>query len=407
MSEGADTGLRLGIAGLGMAAARILPEIAPLPFVRLTGAADVRGHALERFAREFDARVYGSVEELCDSDAVDAVYVATPHEHHAEHSIAAMERGKHVIVEKPMALSLDEAEAMNAAADRYGVKLMSGHTHSFDPPVRKMAEVVAGGQLGKLLMISTAYYKDHMYRPFSDHDIRMSRGVVLNQGPHQFDIVRLIGGGLVRSVRATAGVGDPRRPGEGHYACHLEFEDGVPASLVYSGYAYFDTAELVWGVGEGGLAKDPERHPKARAFFRGLGEGAERGEGLERKLEAWRYGGAGGGPGAETEAGPRHQPFFGLTVVTCEKGEMRQSRDGLYIYDDHGRREIPVEPRVRGREAELREFHDAILHDRQPFHDGRWGEATLEVCLGVLESAKERREVYMSHQVGCGSPSLI
>ena len=399
MIEGADTRLRLGIAGLGMAAARILPEIAPLPFVRLTGAADLRRHALDRFAREFGARTFDSVEELCESDEVDAVYVATPHEFHAEHSIAAMERGKHVIVEKPMALSLDEAEAMNAAADRHGVKLMSGHTHSFDPPVRKMAEVVASGELGRLLMIATAYYKDHMYRPFSDHDIRMSRGVVLNQGPHQFDIVRLIGGGLVRSVRATAGIGDPTRPGEGHYACHLEFEDGVPASLVYSGYAYFDIAELVWGLGEGGLPKDPDRHPKARAFFRSLGEGAERSDGLERKLEAWRYGGERGGPGAEAEAGPRHQPFFGLTVVTCEKGEIRQSRDGLYIYDDNGRREIPVEQGARGREAELREFHDAILQDRQPFHDGRWGEATLEVCLGVLESAKERREVYMSHQV--------
>jgi phthalate 4,5-cis-dihydrodiol dehydrogenase len=396
--SGQEPRLRLGIAGLGMAAARILPEIAPLPFVRLTGAADLREHALERFSREFSARVYNTVEELCESDEVDAVYVATPHEFHARHSIAAMERGRHVIVEKPMALSLEEAEAMNSAADQHGVKLMSGHTHSFDPPVRKMAEVVAAGELGRLLMISTSYHKDHMYRPFSDHDIRMSRGVVLNQGPHQFDIVRLIGGGLVRSVRATAGVGDPTRPGEGHYACHLEFEDGVPASLVYSGYAYFDTGELVWGIGEGGLPKDPDRHPKAREFFRSLGDGAERSERLEQRLEGWRYGAA-AGPVAEPEAEPRHQPFFGLTVVTCEKGEIRQSKDGLYVYDDHGRREVPVERGARGREAELREFHDAILHDRRPFHDGRWGEATLEVCLGVLQSARERREVYMSHQV--------
>ena len=85
--------------------------------------------------------------------------------------------------------------------------------------------------------------------------------------------------------------------------------------------------------------------------------------------------------------------------MTCEKGEIRQSKDGLYIYDDHGRREVTIEQGARGRAAELREFYDAIVNDRQPFHDGRWGEATLEVCLGVLESAQERREVYMSHQV--------
>ena len=61
MSDGADTTLRLGIAGLGMAAARILPEIATLPFVRLSGAADLRRHALDKFSREFGARVYGTV----------------------------------------------------------------------------------------------------------------------------------------------------------------------------------------------------------------------------------------------------------------------------------------------------------------------------------------------------------
>lgn len=394
--------LRLGFVGLGMAAARVLPEIADLSFVQLTGATDLRKQALDKFEREFDAEAHPTIEALCSSPNIDAVYVATPHELHAQHAIAAMERGKHVIVEKPMALSMAEAEAMNAAADKYGVKLMSGHTHSFDPPVRKMAELVASGELGALLMISTTYYKDHMYRPFSDHDIRMSRGVVLNQGPHQFDIVRLIGGGMVRSVRAMAGIGDPTRPGEGHYACHLEFENGVPASLVYSGYAYFDTGELVWGLGEGGLPKDPDRHPKAREFFRNLGDDpGRRREKLEERLEQWRYGGADTAAGApKAEATPQHQPFFGLTIVTCEKGEIRQSKDGLYIYDDHGRREVPIEQGARGREAELQEFYDAIVKDRQPFHDGRWGEATLEVCLGVLESAKKRREVYMAHQVG-------
>ena len=310
--------------------------------------------------------VYDSLEELCESDEVDAVYVATPHEFHAEHSIAAMERGKHVIVEKPMALSLDEAEAMNAAADRCGVKLMSGHTHSFDPPVRKMAEVVAGGELGRLLMISTSYYKDHMYRPFSDHDIRMSRGVVLNQGPHQFDIVRLIGGGLVRSVRATAGIGDPTRPGEGHYACHLEFENGVPASLVYSGYAYFDTGELGVGPRRGRPSQGPGKASQGEGVFPGSRRGrrAQPGAGAKAGGVALRRRGSRSRRRSRSRR-DRHQPFFGLTVVTCEKGEIRQSRDGLYIYDDNGRREIPVEQGARGREAELREFHDAILHDRQ------------------------------------------
>jgi phthalate 4,5-cis-dihydrodiol dehydrogenase len=392
--------LRLGFAGLGMAAGRLIPEISQLPFIRLTAAADLRAHARERFRGEFNAEVYDSVEEMCQSPNVDAVYVATPHEFHARHTIAALDNRKHVIVEKPMAISMEEAEAMNAAAEKSGVKLMSGHTHSFDLPVRKMSEIIKSGALGRLLMISTTYYKDHLYRPFPDHDIRMSRGVVLNQGPHQVDIVRLLGGGLVKGVRATAEIGNPSRPGEGHYVCYLEFENFVPASLVYSGYAFFDTGELTWGIGEGGERKDPERHAKARQFFKSLGTGSDRARRLEARLEEWRYGGS--KPGAWAGgAGERkqYQPFFGLTVVTCEKGDIRQSPEGLFIYDDEGKREIQLSRGVDAREAELREFYEGIMDDRPIFHDGRWGQATLEVCLAILQSAAERREIILSHQV--------
>ena len=393
--------LRLGFAGLGMAAGRLIPEIARLPYIQLTAAADLRAHALERFHEEFKADVYNSVEEMCESPNVDAVYVATPHEFHARHSIAALQKRKHVIVEKPMAISIDEAEAMNVAAEENGVKLMSGHTHSFDPPIRKMREIIKSGALGRLLMINTTYYKDHIYRPFPDHDIKMSRGVVLNQGPHQVDIVRLLGGGMVKSVRAMAAIGDPFRPGEGHYACYIEFEDRVPANLVYSGYAYFDTGELTWGIGEGGEPKDPERHVKARKFFKALGTGLDRTKRLEARLEEWRYGGLKPGAWAGGDSGPRkqHQPFFGLTVVTCERGDIRQSRDGLFIYDEDGKREIHIPKGIDAREAELQEFFEGIVNDRPIFHDGRWGQATLEVCLAILQSAAERREVTLSHQV--------
>ena len=393
--------LRLGFAGLGMAAGRLIPEISQLPYIKLTAAADLRAHALERFREEFKAEVYDSVEEMCKSPNVDAVYIATPHEFHAQHTIVALKNRKHVIVEKPMAISIAEAEAMNAAAEENGVKLMSGHTHSFDPPIRKMREVIKSRELGKLLMISTNYYKDHIYRPFPDHDIQMSRGVVLNQGPHQVDIVRLLGGGMVKSVRAMSAIGDPSRPGEGHYACYLEFEDAVPASLVYSGYAYFDTGELTWGIGEGGERKDPERHVKARKFFKSLGNDPDRTRGLEARLEEWRYGGSKPGAWARGDSGQRkqYQPFFGLTIVTCEKGEIRQSPDGLFIYDDEGKKEILLPRGIDAREAELKEFYEGIVNDRPIFHDGRWGQATLEVCLAILRSAAERREVAMSHQV--------
>ncbi|HEU4345742.1 MAG TPA: Gfo/Idh/MocA family oxidoreductase, partial [Candidatus Binatia bacterium] len=203
--------LRLGMAGLGVASTQILPSLSRLPYLTVSAAADLRSDALRKFREAYDGEVFTSVEEMCQSPNVDFIYVATPNERHAKHVIAAAERGKHVIVEKPMALSIEECEAMNEAAERHCVKLLCGHTHSFDPPVRKIREIVKGGELGRLRMINTWNYNEFMYRPRMKHELAMSRGVVLNQGPHHVDIVRLIGGGMVRSVRAMMGIWDPAR----------------------------------------------------------------------------------------------------------------------------------------------------------------------------------------------------
>jgi phthalate 4,5-cis-dihydrodiol dehydrogenase len=96
--------LQLGFAGLGMAAGRLIPEISQLPYIKLTAAADLRPQAREKFKRDFNTAAFESVEELCQSPNVDAIYVATPHEFHAAHTIAALKNRKHVIVEKPMAV---------------------------------------------------------------------------------------------------------------------------------------------------------------------------------------------------------------------------------------------------------------------------------------------------------------
>ena len=387
--------LRLGVAGLGVASTQILPPISTLPFIKITAAADTRTDALAKFREAYKGETFTSVEAMCASSNVDAVYVATPNHLHAQHAIAAANHKKHVIVEKPMALSIDECEAMNRAAEKNRINLLCGHTHSFDPPVRKIREIVKSGELGKLCMINTWNYNEFMYRPRMKHELATSRGVVLNQGPHHIDIVRLIGGGMVRSVRAMTGIWDKARAYEGSYTCYLEFEDGTPVTLIYSGYGFFDTAELFSWVGEGGQHRDPETNLQVRKRLREVKSPEEE----ERLKEGMRFGGQREGEFSHVWSGERRQPFFGFTLVSCERGDIRQTPDGLFIYGESEKREITLPAGRRGREAEIEELYDAVMHGRPVFHDGRWGTATLEVCLGMLESAEKRQEIFLSHQV--------
>ncbi len=395
--------LRFGFARLGEAATLVLPEITQLPYIRVTAAADVRPVALKRFEAEYKGRTFQRVEELFASPDIDAVYIATPHELHAQHTLLALENRKHVIIEKPMALTVAEAEEMNQAAERYGVRLLCGHTKSFDPPIRKMRALVREGRVGRLRMINTWNYNDFMVRPYPDRELEMSRGVVLNQGPHQVDIVRLLGGGLVRSVRAMATAWDDTRP-EGAYSCYLEFEDGTPATIIFSGYGYFDTAELTWWLGE---ASYPGRNQDSRRAFNRM-RGPERERRLEELKEGVRYGEqakdltAQGWGRSDFSHARGHQRFYGLTIVSGEQGEMRQSQDGILLYGDEAIEEIPVGEGLFGRQAEVTELYNAVVHGTHMFHDGRWGQATLEVCLGILQSAAERKEIMMSHQVPVG-----
>jgi len=90
---------------------------------------------------------------------------------------------------------------------------------------------------------------------------------------------------------------------------------------------------------------------------------------------------------------------LGLLVVSCEHGDMRQSPGGLYVYGDDGTVELPLTETRRAHSPELDELYDALVHGRPLLHGGRWGLATLEVSIAIMESAREHRDIVMQHQV--------
>jgi predicted dehydrogenase len=386
--------LNVGILGLGMAGAGIIRSLDANPDVRIAAVADLRENALAAFRESHDGRVYQSLERLRDDPEVEAVWVATPTHMRCEHAIAFAEAGKHVMFEKPMATSLAECERMIEAADRHNVKLIACGHQSYNPAFLAMRRIVSSGRLGRLGGLTNWVFGDWMLRARVPNEVNVDvdGGMVFNQGPHPIDAIRLIGGGMVRSVRGTAiDFSLPGRPCPGYLTAYLEFEDGTPATVLYDGYGYLRGWEMVpWG-------ETPQRQASTEASFayrRRLRGGMSDEEDARELL---RYGGRpqGSGPAGDPSWVPSDS---GLLVASCELGDIRQSPTGLYVYDDEGKHDEPLPAGANARANEVAELRNAIA-GRPVFRDGRWGMATLEVVLAILQSGAEHREIVLEHQV--------
>lgn len=386
--------VRLGVAGLGRAFVLMLPTFRADPRVRLAAAAAPRGESRQAFEREFGGRGHASVEDLAADPEVDAVYIATPHQMHADHVTALARAGKHVLVDKPLAVSLEDADAMVEAARSARVHLIVGPSHSFDPPVALARSIIESGQLGAVRMVHAFNYTDFLYRPRRPEELRTEEGggVLFSQGVHQIDIVRLLCGGRATQVTAMTGAWDPDRPTEGAYSALIGFECGAFASLTYSGYAHFDSDVWMDNVTELGADKDPTAYGKARRVLQGLDAEAE------TRLKSTRtYGASCDLPEAT------HHEHFGPIIVSCDRGDLRLTPDGVEIFGDTERRFVVAPLSDVPRKSVIDALVAAVCDDIAPPQTGAWGRASLEVCHAILRSAETGAQVPLVRQCGVES----
>ena len=396
MASSSSPTLRVGIAGVGSGAKQMVPVFLRHGNIELTAAADLDEGVLERFKRDLGGETYRSVEEMCKSPKVDLVYIATPNQFHTEHALTALEHGKHVHLEKPMTLNLEDADAIINAAERNGRQLTVNVKHSFEPRIQRIREFVRTGELGRLRMLNNWHFNDWLYRPrvAEELDPDLGGGVVWRQGPHHFDIIRTIGGGMLRSVRAMTGLWDETRPVSGCYAAYLEFEDGVTATSVYNGYDRFHTAEMVFEVGEAYKPPDPETYAKARKSQRQRG-----GEEEMAAKQAGRYGGSAPSPGAANARPGATYILGGPSIISFDLADIRLTPRGIMVYGPEERYEIDLLSDRDGRDGIIAQVYNGIASGQPPSPDGRWGKATLEVLLAVNQSGAEHREITLAHQV--------
>lgn len=383
--------MRLGVAGLGRAFVLMLPTFRNDPRVKLVAAAAPRAESRDAFEAEFGGRGYASVEELAEDPEVEAIYIATPHQMHAEHVAAAAAAGKHILVDKPLAVTMEDADRMVEAARAGGVHLIVGPSHSFDAPVIRARQMIDSGELGRVRMVQAFNYTDFLYRPRRPEELRTEDGggVLFSQGVHQIDIVRLLCGGHAQSVTAMTGAWDRRRPTEGAYAALMDFKSGAFATLTYSGYAHFDSDIWMDDVAELGGAKDPANYGAARRALQDLDQEAE------TKLKSTRTYGAATVPPAAL-----NNEHFGPIIISCDRADLRLRPGGVEVFGDTERTFFEVPLNDAPRKTVIDALEAALRRNAPPPQTAAWGRASLEICHAILRSAETGEKIKLTRQVG-------
>lgn len=144
-----ETKIKWGIVGPGRIATKFIEDLKLVDGAEITAVASRSLEKAKNFAAAFNiAHVFGNYDELFDSDVVDVLYIATPHNFHKELAIRAMEKGKHVLCEKPLGINKQEVAEILAAAKKNKVFLMEALWSRFNPTIQKIKELVENGTLG-------------------------------------------------------------------------------------------------------------------------------------------------------------------------------------------------------------------------------------------------------------------
>lgn len=193
-----------GIIGTGRIAKRLAKAIAASETGELVAVASRDVKRAKEFAAEFGCgRHYGSYAELLADDGVQAVYIATPHPQHPEWAIAAARAGKHILCEKPAALTYAETEAMVTAADESGVIFMEAFMYRCHPQTRRVLEIITGGVIGDVKLIECSFGFQTGYVPGGRLFAKaLGGGGILDIGCYCVSMARLLAGAAVGAQTA-------------------------------------------------------------------------------------------------------------------------------------------------------------------------------------------------------------
>jgi len=230
--------LRVGLIGAGRIASAHANGIRRVPGLKLVGAARRDERKCREFAERYGCRAYRNWKDMLN-DGLDIAVVALPHYLHFEAAMAAIEKGCHVMLEKPAAMNLDQCRAISAAAKRADRKVMVADIAYHLPGVVKAREIVSSGKMGRFIMGSIINYRFYFTedRPawFLEKE-KAGGGMLFNLGVHRMAVVRSVVPGEEILVKASVGFFRRGCEVEGNGMIFIGYPDGTAVVLEECGY---------------------------------------------------------------------------------------------------------------------------------------------------------------------------
>ncbi len=346
--------LKIGIIGCGkITQVRHAPEYRENPNCELTAYFDGIPERAQALAKEYGGKAYGSVEELLES-GVDAVSVCVANVDHASVTIKALDAGKHVLCEKPMATTLEDCEAMAAAAKRNGRLLMIGHNQRFALAHQKAREMVLAGEIGRPVSFHTTFghpgpegWTGLANSWFFDKK-QAAFGALADLGVHKADIIHYLLNEPVTEVTAAVGTLDKK------------FPDGSPISVE-------DNALMVMRTKSGVLG---QLH--VSWTFYGQEDNSTRIYGTEGTLRLY------------------DDPVYSL-ILEKRNGEVLR-----YLLDLMASNKDQTTG-ARKNTGVINAFVESVLNGRTPPVDGEEALKAMRVIFAAVKSAKENKTIFVDH----------
>jgi predicted dehydrogenase len=311
----------IAIVGLGYWGPNLLRNFSNVDGAAVWMCCDLDEKRWRKFASHYSQTQFvSSFQQVLESRDIDAVAIATPVNTHYPLAKQALEAGKHVLVEKPLAMRVDHAEELVALAEKKGLVLQVDHVFVYSPPVIKMKEIVDSGKLGKLFFIDSVRINLGLFQ----HDVN----VVWDLAPHDLSIVDYLLGRLPRSVSAFGATHANQNIEDVAYL-NLDFGDGLIANFHVNWLSPVKVRYMILGGSDQSLIyNDLDISEKIKVYDRGINVSTD--EQRQQLLIGYRSGDV-WSPNLSTEEPLTRMAAHFLECIRSGKQSISDGRAGLRV----------------------------------------------------------------------------